>query len=55
MDISDTQMEVEYEVLTQLAEKRWELVKQLQAMDELIGNNSTFWQVGEDGLVDIRI
>lgn len=52
MDISDEAMEAEYEVLTQLAERRWALIKQLRAIDELIGSNSRFFQVGEDGLVD---
>ena len=54
MDTSEQEMEAEYEVLNQLAERRWVLNKELRAIDEIIGKNSNYWQVSDDGLVALK-
>lgn len=48
-------MDLEYKIISDLAERRWELVRQLQEVDEAIARNSHYFYVGEDGLVDVRV
>lgn len=48
-------MDLEHKIILDLAERRWELVRQLQEVDEAIARNSHYFSVGEDGLVDVRV
>ena len=48
------EIEVEYEIVKILAEKRWELQKKLASVDEALAKNSKHFFVGEDGLVNER-
>ena len=48
-------MDVEHRILSDLAEQRWALVRELQEVDEAIARNSHYFYVSEDGLVDVRV
>ena len=48
-------MEMEHKIISDLAERRWDLVRQLAEVDEAIRRNSHYFYVGEDGLVDMRV
>ena len=48
------EIEVEYEIVKILAEKRWELQKKLVSVDEALAKNSKHFFVGEDGLINER-
>ena len=48
------EIEVEYEIVKILAEKRWELQKKLVSLDEALAKNSKHFFVGEDGLINER-
>ena len=48
------EIEVEYEIVTMLAEKRWELQKKLMSVDEALAKNSKHFFIGEDGLINER-
>ena len=48
------EIEVEYEIVKILAEKRWELQKKLMSVDEALAKNSKHFFIGEDGLINER-
>ena len=48
------EIEVEYEIVTMLAEKRWELQKKLMSVDEALAKNSKHFFICEDGLINER-
>jgi hypothetical protein len=48
-------MEQEHRILTDLAEQRWILVRQIQEVDAAIAKNSHYFYVGEDGLLDVNV
>jgi hypothetical protein len=49
------EMEIEYEILTMLAEKRWIIITQLADIDTAIAKNSDKFYIDEDGLVELGI
>ncbi|MBL4751951.1 MAG: hypothetical protein JKX71_15475 [Amylibacter sp.] len=55
-------MEQEYMDLTQLAAEKWKLAEHVEwlklrqaELDKQISDKSFYWEVGEDGLVDIGL
>ena len=53
MNISDNLMEAEPDLISRLAEQRWVLVKKLRAIDEQLQRSSRFWNLDDDGLVEL--
>ena len=51
MDYTD----MEYEIVTMLAEKRWKLQQQIDQVDAAIAKNSHNFVVGADGLVKVGL
>ena len=51
MDYTD----MEYEIITMLAEKRWKLQQQIDQVDAAIAKNSHNFVVGADGLVEVGL
>lgn len=49
------EVEVEFEIVKMLAEKRWKLQQQLAEVEAAIQKHSHNFEVGEDGLVDIGL
>lgn len=49
------EIEVEYEIVTMLAEKRWKLQQQIDQVDAAIAKNSHNFVVGADGLVEVGL
>jgi len=49
------EIEVEYEIVKMLAEKRWKLQQQIAACEAAIANNSRNFVVGDDGLVEVGL
>lgn len=45
-------LNVEYEIIEMLAEKRWKLIHQLKEVEAMLKHNSGRYFVGEDGLVE---
>lgn len=48
-------LEVEYEIVKLLAEKRWKLQQQLAEVESAIAKNSRNFIVGDDGLIEIGL
>lgn len=49
------EIEVEYEIVKMLAEKRWKLQQQLAEVEAAIQKHSHNFEVGKDGLVDVGL
>ena len=49
------EIEVEYEIVKMLAEKRWKLQQKLSEVDAAIAKNSHNFVVGEDGLLEVGL
>lgn len=49
------EIEVEYEIVKMLAEKRWKLQQQLAEVDAAIAKNSHNFVVGDDGLLEVGL
>lgn len=48
-------LEVEYEIVKLLAEKRWNLRQQLAEVESAIVKNSHNFIVGDDGLIEVGL
>ena len=48
-------MEIEYEIISNLAEKRWKLLHELAEVEAAIQRNSRYFYVGDDGLVELGL
>ena len=48
-------MEIEYEIVTMLAEQRWKLQQQLAAIDDQLKRHSHNFYVADDGLVEVGL
>ncbi|WP_173495852.1 MULTISPECIES: hypothetical protein [unclassified Aliiroseovarius] len=49
------EIEVEYEIVKMLAEKRWKLQQQLAEVEAAIAKNSHNFVVGDDGLLEVGL
>ena len=49
------EIEVEYEIVKMLAEKRWKLQQQLAEVEAAIAKNSRNFVVGDDGLLEVGL
>ena len=49
------EMEIEYEIVTMLAEQRWKLQQQLAAIDDQLKKHSHNFYVADDGLIEVRL
>ena len=49
------EIEVEYEIVKMLAEKRWKLQQALAEVEAAIAKNSHNFVVGDDGLVEVGL
>ena len=48
-------MEIEYQIVTMLAEQRWKLQQQLLEIDEQLQQHSHNFYVSDDGLVEVGL
>ena len=48
-------IEIEYEIVTLLAEQRWKLRQQLAAIDDQLKKHSHNFYVADDGLVEVGL
>jgi hypothetical protein len=48
-------VEVEFEIVKMLAEKRWKLQQQLAEVEAAIAKNSYNFVVGDDGLLEVGL
>ena len=48
-------IEIEYEIVTLLAEQRWKLQQQLAAIDDQLKKYSHNFYVADDGLVEVGL
>lgn len=55
MEFQSEEMKVEYRVLDELAKERLRVLNRLIALEAAISRNSLYYQVGEDGLVDLVV
>ena len=50
-----SEMEIEYEIVTMLAEQRWKLQQQLTAIDDQLKKHSHNFYIADDGLVEVGL
>ena len=50
-----SEMEIEYEIVTMLAEQRWKLQQQLTAIDDQLKKHSHNFYVADDRLVEVGL
>ena len=48
-------MEVEYEIVTMLAERRWKLLQQIAEVEAALAKNCKHFVIGDDGLVELGL
>jgi len=48
-------IEIEYEIVTLLAEQRWKLQQQLAAIDDQLKKHSHHFYVADEGLVEVGL
>lgn len=50
-----SEMEIEYEIVTMLAEQQWQLQQQLAEIDDQLKQHLHTFYVADDGLVEIGL